>query len=98
MWLLVITTLNMIYKKVKEEKRYEHITKSLQELTGCEDAIVVNNNAKCCIFSIKHFAKKKEVVVSRGELVEIGGSFRVPEVMAQSGAILKEIGTTNKTI
>ena len=78
-------------------ERYSHIVKTLQNLTDCEDAIVVNNNA-CAVFLILNtFAKNKEVIVSRGELVEIGGSFRVPEVMSQSGAILKEIGTTNKT-
>ncbi len=78
-------------------ERYAHIVKTLQALTGCEDAIVVNNNASAVFLVMNTFAKNKEVVVSRGELVEIGGSFRVPEVMAQSGAILKEIGTTNKT-
>ena len=81
----------------KRGERYSHIVKSLQNLTGCEDAIVVNNNASAVFLILNTFAKNKEVVVSRGELVEIGGSFRVPEVMAQSGAILKEIGTTNKT-
>jgi len=81
----------------KRGERYTHIVKTLQNLTGCEDAIVVNNNASAVFLILNTFAKNKEVVVSRGELVEIGGSFRVPEVMAQSGAILKEIGTTNKT-
>lgn len=81
----------------KRGERYSHIVKSLQNLTGCEDAIVVNNNASAVFLILNTFAKNKEVVVSRGELVEIGGSFRVPEVMSQSGAILKEIGTTNKT-
>uniref|UniRef100_UPI004047B6B4 L-seryl-tRNA(Sec) selenium transferase n=1 Tax=Aliarcobacter sp. TaxID=2321116 RepID=UPI004047B6B4 len=81
----------------KRGERYAHIVKTLQNLTGCEDAIVVNNNASAVFLILNTFAKNKEVVVSRGELVEIGGSFRVPEVMVQSGAILKEIGTTNKT-
>ncbi len=81
----------------KRGERYSHIVKTLQNLTGCEDAIVVNNNASAVFLILNTFAKNKEVLVSRGELVEIGGSFRVPEVMAQSGAILKEIGTTNKT-
>ena len=81
----------------KRGERYSHIVKSLQNLTGCEDAIVVNNNASAVFLILNTFAKNKEVVVSRGELVEIGGSFRVPDVMAQSGAVLKEIGTTNKT-
>lgn len=78
-------------------ERYEHITKSLQALLDCEDAIIVNNNASAVFLILNTFCKDKEVVVSRGELVEIGGSFRVPEVMTQSGALLKEIGTTNKT-
>jgi len=81
----------------KRGERYSHIVKTLQELTGCEDAIVVNNNASAVFLILNTFAKGKEVVVSRGELVEIGGSFRVPEVMSASGAILREIGTTNKT-
>ncbi|WP_418178662.1 L-seryl-tRNA(Sec) selenium transferase [Aliarcobacter lanthieri] len=84
-------------QKGKRGERYEHITKSLKALTGCEDALVVNNNASAVFLILNTFCKNKEVVVSRGELVEIGGSFRVPEVMNQSGAILKEIGTTNKT-
>lgn len=84
-------------EKGKRGERYSHIVKNLQALTGCEDAIVVNNNASAVFLVLNTFAKDKEAVVSRGELVEIGGSFRVPDVMAQSGAILKEIGTTNKT-
>ncbi|KAB7888278.1 L-seryl-tRNA(Sec) selenium transferase [Poseidonibacter ostreae] len=81
----------------KRGERYSHIVKTLQALTGCEDAIVVNNNASAVFLILNTFSQNKEAVVSRGELVEIGGSFRVPEVMSQSGAILKEIGTTNKT-
>ncbi len=84
-------------EKGKRGERYAHITKVLTKLTGCEDAIVVNNNASAVFLVLNTFAKNKEVVVSRGELVEIGGSFRVPDVMEQSGALLKEIGTTNKT-
>jgi len=84
-------------EKGKRGERYAHITKVLTQLTGCEDAIVVNNNASAVFLVLNTFAKNKEVVVSRGELVEIGGSFRVPDVMEQSGALLKEIGTTNKT-
>jgi L-seryl-tRNA(Ser) seleniumtransferase len=84
-------------EKGKRGERYSHITKVLKQLTGCEDAIVVNNNASAVFLVLNTFAKNKEVIVSRGELVEIGGSFRVPDVMEQSGAVLKEIGTTNKT-
>ena len=84
-------------EKGKRGERYSHIVKTLQALTACEDAIVVNNNASAVFLVLNTFSKGKEAVVSRGELVEIGGSFRVPDVMVQSGAILKEIGTTNKT-
>lgn len=96
----IATTYNNLeydLQKGKRGERYEHITKSLQALTSCEDAIVVNNNASAVFLILNTFCKNKEVIVSRGELVEIGGSFRIPEVMSQSGAKLKEIGTTNKT-
>ncbi|MEZ4693317.1 MAG: L-seryl-tRNA(Sec) selenium transferase [Aliarcobacter sp.] len=96
----IATTYNNLEYDLNEGKRgerYAHITKTLKALTNCEDAIVVNNNASAVFLILNTFCKNKEVVVSRGELVEIGGSFRVPEVMTQSGAILKEIGTTNKT-
>jgi L-seryl-tRNA(Ser) seleniumtransferase len=81
----------------KRGKRYSHIKGIITELTGAEDAIVVNNNAAAVLICLDTFAKGREVIVSRGELVEIGGSFRVPEVMKSSGAILREVGTTNKT-
>lgn len=96
----IVTSYNNLEYNLKAGKRgerYSHIVKSLKALTGCEDALVVNNNASAVFLVLNTFAKNKEVVVSRGELVEIGGSFRVPEVMIQSGATLKEIGTTNKT-
>ncbi|QOR61271.1 L-seryl-tRNA(Sec) selenium transferase [Sulfurovum sp. ST-21] len=78
-------------------ERYEHVSGHLKRLLGVEDVIVVNNNASAVFLVLNTFAKNKEVIVSRGELVEIGGSFRIPEVMSQSGALLKEVGATNKT-
>jgi L-seryl-tRNA(Ser) seleniumtransferase len=81
----------------KRGKRYVHIKRLLREVTGAEDGFAVNNNAAAVLLCLSALAKGKEVVVSRGELVEIGGSFRVPDVMVSSGAVLKEVGTTNKT-
>jgi len=81
----------------KRGKRHSHTTRILKQLTGAEDALIVNNNAAAVFLSLTTIAKDREVIVSRGELVEIGGSFRVPDVMAASGATLREIGTTNKT-
>jgi L-seryl-tRNA(Ser) seleniumtransferase len=78
-------------------KRYSHINDILVELSGAEDAIVVNNNAAAVLLCLRVFAEEREVIVSRGELVEIGGSFRIPEVMQSSNAILREVGATNKT-
>jgi len=78
-------------------ERYEHVSTHLKALLNVEDVLVVNNNASAVFLILNTFAKNQEVVVSRGELVEIGGSFRIPEVMKQSGAILAEVGATNKT-
>lgn len=77
--------------------RHDHIRDLIIGLTKAEDAIAVNNNAAAVLLALTAIAKDKEVVVSRGELVEIGGSFRIPDVMRQSGARLVEVATTNKT-
>ena len=78
-------------------KRDVHTAEMLARLTGAEDAIVVNNCAAAILAVLAALAKDGEVLVSRGELIEIGDGFRIPEVMAQSGAILREVGTTNRT-
>lgn len=77
--------------------RHDHLRQLLRDLTGAEDGIVCNNNAAATVLGLAGLASGKEIVVSRGELIEIGGSFRLPEILALSGATLVEVGTTNKT-
>jgi L-seryl-tRNA(Ser) seleniumtransferase len=81
----------------KRGSRYSHVEKLLCRLTGAEAGLVVNNNAAAVLIVLDTLAKGREVIVSRGQLVEIGGSFRIPEVMAKSGAVLREVGATNRT-
>ena len=81
-------------KRCKRDARVEEM---LKELTGCEAATVINNNAEATMLVLNTLAQNKEAIISRGQLVEIGGSFRMPDVMEQSRAVMREIGTTNRT-
>ena len=90
-------TLEYDLEKGKRGERYSHLSSLFTKLLDCEDVLIVNNNAAAVFLILNTFSKRKEVIVSRGELVEIGGSFRIPEVMKNSGAKLIEVGATNKT-
>ncbi|MBI2773966.1 MAG: L-seryl-tRNA(Sec) selenium transferase, partial [Chloroflexi bacterium] len=81
----------------KRGERHGHAAAILAELTGAEDAVVTNNNAAAVLLALAAIAGRREVIVARGELVEIGGGFRIPDVLARSGAKLIEVGTTNRT-
>jgi len=83
--------------KGKRGSRYSSVEDILCEISGAQAAMVVNNNAGAVLLCLETLSRGKKVIVSRGELVEIGGSFRIPDVMAKSGAVLKEVGTTNRT-
>jgi len=84
-------------EKGERGSRITHVRELLRQITGAPDAFVVNNNAAAVLLCLGTLARGREVLISRGELIEIGGSFRIPEVMEQSGARLREVGTTNRT-
>ena len=91
------STLEYSVENMARGSRHAHIESLVCALTGAEAAMAVNNNAAATLMVLSEFAKGHEAVVSRGELVEIGGSFRIPEIMATSGAKMVEVGATNKT-
>ncbi len=90
------STLEISKKTGERGSRYSNVKELLTDLTGAEDGLVVNNNAAAVLLILDTFAKNKEVILARGEMVEVGGSFRIPDVMEKSGARLVEVGATNK--
>ncbi len=91
------STLEFDLDSGKRGSRLRHAGDLLAQMTGAEAALVVNNNAAALVLLLSALAQSREVIISRGQLIEIGGGFRVPDVMAQSGALLAEVGTTNRT-
>ena len=91
------STLEYSVEKMKRGSRHDHCERLLCALTGAEAAIAVNNNAAAVVLVLSEFAAGHEAIVSRGELIELGGSFRIPDIMRQSNARMVEVGTTNKT-
>ena len=91
------STLEYQLETGKRGSRLVHAETALCEITGAEGALVVNNNAAALVLLLSALATGREVIISRGQLIEIGGGFRIPEVMEQSGAVLREVGTTNRT-